>query len=101
MSRAGGITDAELAALDDFAPSRLFSDAEKAALTFAEAITNSNTVPDEIFAGLRPHFSDDCIVELTATIAWEICAAKFNRAIELEAQGICPVAQPVREEKRS
>ena len=34
------------------------------------------------------------IVELTATITWEICAAKFNRALEIEGQGIgavCPL----------
>ncbi|MBI3667270.1 MAG: carboxymuconolactone decarboxylase family protein, partial [Acidobacteria bacterium] len=32
-------------------------------------------------------------VELTATITWEICAAKFNRALEIEAQGVCRVAR--------
>jgi hypothetical protein len=34
------------------------------------------------------------IVELTATITWETCAAKFNRALQIEGQGIaalCPL----------
>jgi len=38
---------------------------------------------------VRVHYSDDEIVELTAAISWELCVSKFNRALEIEAQGIC------------
>ena len=48
-----------------------------------------NTVTEAVFASVRCEFSPDEIVELTAAIAWEICAAKFNRALEIEGQGIC------------
>lgn len=89
VSRADGIDDRELDALGDYRDSELFNERERAALAFAEAITLGNTVPDNVFQAVRLHFSEDEIVELTATIVWEIAAAKFNRALEIESQGIC------------
>jgi alkylhydroperoxidase family enzyme len=81
----------ELDALADPAGSAAFSHRERAALAYAESITNGNTVPEPLFESVRQHFSDYEIIELTAVIAWEICAAKFNRALEIEGQGICAV----------
>ena len=81
----------ELDALMNAAGSAAFSDRERAALAYAESITNGNTVPETEFESVRQHFTDDEIVELTAAIVWEICAAKFNRALEIEGQGICAV----------
>jgi len=69
----------------------LFSESERAGLAYAEAITLANTVSDDIFENVRRHFTDDEIVELTAVITFEICVAKFNRALEIEEQGICAV----------
>ncbi len=85
------MTVEELAALNDPANSPLFSAVERTALAYAESITTLSSVPDDLFKDVREHFTDDEIVELTATITWEICAAKFNRALEIEAQGICAV----------
>ena len=59
-----------------------------------ESITTLSSVPDDLYKNVRQHFTDDEVVELTATITWEICAAKFNRALEIEAQGICAVRAP-------
>ncbi len=91
MGRADGLTDSELDALADAASSDLFDAAERAALAYAEAVTRENPVPDARFESLRTHFSEEQIIEMTATITWEICAAKFNRALEIEAQGVCRV----------
>lgn len=96
MGRADGISDAELEALEDYVVSPLFGERERAALEYAEAITKESTVGDERFARVRRHFDEDAIVELTATITFEICAAKFNRALEIEAQGVCRVARPLK-----
>jgi alkylhydroperoxidase family enzyme len=87
LSRADGITVAELAALTDPAASGLFTERESAALAYAAAITNGNTVSKDVFDIMQR----DEIVELTATITWEICAAKFNRALQIEGQGIAAV----------
>jgi alkylhydroperoxidase family enzyme len=95
VGRADGISDAELEALDDYAASPLFGERERAALAYAEAITRQSRVADELFERVRRHFDEAAIVELTATITFEICAAKFNRALEIEAQGVCRVARAV------
>jgi alkylhydroperoxidase family enzyme len=83
----------ELGALNDPANSALFSERDRAALAYAESITTATSVPDYLFTTVRQHFTDDEIIELTATITWEICAAKFNRALEIEGQGICMIHQ--------
>ena len=90
-SRVHGVTLEELSALGDPASHTIFSERERVALAYAECVTTANSVPASLFEDVRSHFSDDEIVELTATIAWEICAAKFNRALEIEGQGICAV----------
>ncbi len=95
MSRADGVSEAELTALSDHDRSALFGERERAALAYAEAIATGHTVAEEVFERVRRHFSEDEIVELTTTVTWEICAAKFNRALEIEAQGVCLVARPV------
>jgi alkylhydroperoxidase family enzyme len=96
-SRVHGVTVEELGALSDPANSPMFSERERAALAYAESITTASSVPDAVFKSIRQQFSDDEIIELTATITWEICAAKFNRALEIEGQGICMIqpANPV------
>jgi alkylhydroperoxidase family enzyme len=90
------VTVEELSALADFARSALFSERERAALAYAEAITGAHSVSDEVFDRVHQHFTDDEIVELTAVITFEICVAKFNRALEIEGQGICAVRQPAK-----
>ncbi len=91
MSRAAGVSGEELLALSKPAGNAAFSDGDRVALAYAESITNGNTVPEDLFERVRRHFTDDEIIELTAIITWEICAAKFNRALEIEGQGICAV----------
>ena len=75
----------------------MFSEREHAALAYAESITTASSVAEDLFTNVRQHFTEDEIIELTATITWEICAAKFNRALEIEGQGICMIqpAKPV------
>ncbi len=65
-------------------PDGLFSERERAALAYADAIVAAHVVGTELFADVRRHFSEEEIIELTATVTWEICAAKFNRALEIE-----------------
>lgn len=93
MGREQGIDEARLCALADHAASALFDAREKAALAYADAITLNNSVHDDIFATVRANFSEDAIVALTAAITWEICASKFNRALEIEAQGVCLITK--------
>ena len=67
----------------------MFSEAEKVALEYADAITLSDRdVDDTLFARLQSSYDEDAIVELTAAIAWENASSKFNRALRVESQGL-------------
>ena len=79
----------KILALPDYATSPLFSDAERVALEYADAITLSDLdVSEELFARLRRFNDDDALVELTAIIAWENASSKFNRALRVPSQGL-------------
>lgn len=83
-----GISTEKLEALNDYAKSPLFSDAEKVALEYADAITDTHRdVDDELFARVKRYYDDDTIAELTMTIAWENASSRFNRAFRIPSQG--------------
>jgi alkylhydroperoxidase family enzyme len=87
-SRNGVSTEKLKALLGDFGKSPLFSDAEKVALEYADAMTDTHRdVDDELFARLRGHYDDDTIAELTMIIAWENSSSRFNRAFRIPSQG--------------
>jgi alkylhydroperoxidase family enzyme len=84
-----GLSDEKILALADYATSPLYSEAERVALEYADAITLSDRdVDDALFARLREHYGDDAIVELTELIAWENASSKFNRALRIPSQGL-------------
>lgn len=67
----------------------MFDEVERLVLEYADAMTiTGRDVKDELFARVREHFSDDAIVELTETIAWENASSKFNRALRIGAMGL-------------
>jgi alkylhydroperoxidase family enzyme len=77
-------------AVERFRESPLFTDAERAALAYAEAVTSTPTaVTDAVFEPLRAHFTVPQIVELAVTVATEHFRAKFNTALGIQAQGLC------------
>jgi alkylhydroperoxidase family enzyme len=83
-----GVPHEKILQLNDYGQSALFTEAEKTALEYADAITLSDRgVEDELFARLRRFYDDDTIVELTMTIAWENASSKFNRALRIPSQG--------------
>jgi len=84
-----GISDAKLLALADWESGSLFTEEERTALAYADAITiTGREVDDDLFARLRRFWSDDAIVELTEVIAWENASSKFNRALRIPSQGL-------------
>jgi alkylhydroperoxidase family enzyme len=85
-----GISEEKLAAIAEYVENPLFTPAERAALRYTEEMTRSSIdVPDEVFEELRRHFNTREIVDLTATIAMENMRARFNRALQVESDGIC------------
>lgn len=76
----------------DWRKSRLFSESERVALEYAEAVTyTDHQVDDALFARVKAHFTEAQIVELTAAIALENFRSKFNPTLGVEAQGFCMV----------
>ena len=63
-------------------------------MRFAEAMCErSVNVPDTVFEGLRRHFDEKAIVELTSMIALENMRARFNRALEIPSDGLCQLPE--------
>ena len=88
-----GVSEEKLAALPRFAESPRFDEREKAALHYAEAMTDSDRHSDfALIARLRQHFSDAAVIELTALIAYQNMSSKFNAALGVPAQGFCAAA---------
>jgi alkylhydroperoxidase family enzyme len=83
-----GVPTEKIDALDDYANSPLFSEAEKVALEYADAITDTRRdVDDGLFERLHRSYDDDTIAELTMIIAWENASSRFNRAFRIPSQG--------------
>jgi alkylhydroperoxidase family enzyme len=89
-----GVSNEKIDALPDYANSDLYTEDERVALEFADAMTiTGRDVSDELFARLRTFYDDDALVELTATIAWENSSSKFNRALRVPSQGLWKKSQ--------
>jgi uncharacterized peroxidase-related enzyme len=81
---------AKVDALEAWRDSDLFNAKERAALEYAEAMTDSTRrVTDAAVDRLREVFDDDAIVELTGLIAFQNLSSKFNSALDVPAQGFC------------
>ncbi len=89
MSSELGVSDEKIHALPDYEVSPHYSPAERVALRYADAITLSDRdVDDALFAELQAHYSEEQILDLTASIAWENASSKFNRALRIPSQGL-------------
>ena len=92
--REGEQGEAKLADVAGWRESRLFTEAERVALEYAERMTiTGQSIDDALFARLKQHYTEAQIVELTAAIALENFRSKFNPALGIEAQGFCLIPQ--------
>ena len=92
-----GVAEDKLRTLPLFEDSTLFSERDKAALAYTEAVTRSDLRVDAaLMSRLRRHFDDQAIVELAALIAYQNMSSKFNAALGVPAHGFCavPVQSP-------
>jgi AhpD family alkylhydroperoxidase len=87
-----GVAMDKVLALPQWQDSSLFTERERVALEYAEAITYPDRgVTDALFGRLKGHFDDDALVELTGLIAFQNMSSKFNAALAVPAQGFCPL----------
>lgn len=84
QARAAGETQQRLDCLVVWEESPFFTEAERAALAWAEAVTEiaEEGAPDALYDALRAHFSDQEVVDLTMIIgqlnAWNRVAISFR-----------------------
>lgn len=84
-ARKGGENDRRLATLSVWRETRFFTDRERAALAWTEAVTlvAQDHVPDAVWKAVRPHFGDAELVDLTLLIAtinsWNRFAISFRK----------------------
>ncbi|WP_042261732.1 carboxymuconolactone decarboxylase family protein [Paraburkholderia heleia] len=84
-ARKGGETDRRLAAVVVWRETPFFTDRERAALEWTEAVTlvSRHHVPDELWKAVKPHFSDAEIVDLTLLVSaintWNRLAISFRK----------------------
>jgi AhpD family alkylhydroperoxidase len=83
-ARAAGETEQRLYLLDAWREVDLYSERERAALSWTEAVTQvaQGHVPDDVFEAARAHFSEEELVDLTLAVVaingWNRVAIAFR-----------------------
>ncbi len=70
-ARAAGESEQRLYCLSTWAETSFYSDRERAALAWAEAVVRlreNPVVPDDVYQGARAHFNDKELVDLTMSV---------------------------------
>ena len=87
LTERADVTDAHITAVLHSSPHQanngMQSDSLAAVLSYTDAMTLNVTVPDEVFANLKKHFTEKEIVEITATIAAYNCVSRFLVALDV------------------
>ncbi|AEF37148.1 transposase [Mycolicibacter sinensis] len=88
LARLEGLDTERLKEIDNYATSPLFTDDERAAIAYANAVTTDpHTVTDDQVADLRARFGDDGVIELTYQIGVENMRARMYSALGITEQG--------------
>jgi alkylhydroperoxidase family enzyme len=88
LQRLDGLDIQRLKDIDNYSTSTAFTDDERAAIAYADAMTTDpHTVTDDQVAGLRARFGDAGVFELTYQIGVENMRARVNAALGITEQG--------------
>ena len=81
-----GVSLEECEALKDWQASKFFSEAERAALAYVDAMRAGPDVPDDVFDALRGHYSEREIVELSVLTGVYIMHNRIFTALKVDLQ---------------
>ena len=88
LARLEGLDADQLEQIGEYATSPRFSDDERAAIAYADAMTATPTeATDEQVADLERRFGRDGVVELTYQIALENLRSRMNSSLGITEQG--------------
>ena len=91
-ARKNGETEQRLYLLNAWREAPIYTDRERAALAWTEAVTliSETHAPDDVYAGLRAHFSEVETVNLTMLIAainaWNRLAISFRSIPQIQVK---------------
>lgn len=75
-ARRAGVTEAQLAALPDWAAAPVFDATERAILAYAEGVARSRDVDGPTFEAVRAQLPLPQVIDLALTVGWyHLCAA--------------------------
>lgn len=83
---ADGVSLEECEALKDWRGSKFFSEAERAALAYVDAIRDGSGVPDDVFNAARKHYSEREVVELTVLTSVYIMHNRIFTALKVDLE---------------
>ena len=97
-ARARGETEQRLYSLSAWRETPFFTDRERAALTWTEAVTrvSESHVPDEVYEQVRKHFGEKDLVDLTVAI---VAINGWNR-LAISFRTVPGTYQPVHHDKK-
>jgi len=87
------MNEAKFDAMEDYATSPLYSDAERALLDYATSLTRDKKVEPEIFAQLRKHYSERAICEIVWLVASEHVYNMTNIGLNIHSDMLCDIAR--------
>jgi alkylhydroperoxidase family enzyme len=83
---ADGVSLEECEALKDWRASAKFSEAERAALAYVDAMLASAQVPDDVFGALRKHYNERETVELTVLVGVYLMHHRIFTALKVDLE---------------
>jgi alkylhydroperoxidase family enzyme len=87
------MNEAKFDALAEYATSPLFSDADRAALSYVEELTRTKTVAPETFARMAKHFSERAICEIVWLVASEHFYNMTNIGLNIHSDMLCDIGR--------
>jgi AhpD family alkylhydroperoxidase len=83
---AAGLTPQEVGALRDWRKSGVYGEKERALLAYVDTVTQDVAVPDAVFDGMRKHYSEQEILELTVLIGAYNMQARLLCALDIKPE---------------
>jgi alkylhydroperoxidase family enzyme len=87
------MNEAKFDAMEGYATSPLFSDAERALLDYVTELTRDKKVESETFARLAKHYSERAICEIVWLVASEHVYNMTNIGLNIHSDMLCDIAR--------
>ncbi len=87
------LNEAKFDAMNEYATSPLFSDAERALLDYVTELTRDKKVNPETFADLAEHYSERAICEIVWLVASEHVYNMTNIGLNIHSDMLCDIAR--------